>query len=228
MRAMFLEYPLDKETYKTDYQYFFGDSLMVAPIYDYSNSPIYEAKRDIYLPEGQWIDYWTDDVYEGGRHINYTASFEVLPMFVRKGSIVVYGNEIHSMSEYKSDNLEIHIYPSKEKAVTTVYDDDGTSMEYRDGEIEETEIEAIISGEKLYVKVFPTKGAYKGQFHVTDMHFVIHLLEPITRVHLNSKTTENAKKVNETVNWEYDTGKRLLHIFTKVDKTLGVIIEANN
>jgi alpha-glucosidase (family GH31 glycosyl hydrolase) len=226
MRSLFLEYPDDKEAYKADYQYFFGENIMVAPICDYSHSPIYEAKREVYLPQGQWIDYWTDEVFEGSRYINYVAPFEVLPMFVRNGSIIAYGIEIQSLSEYQSDKLEIHIYLSGGKTVTTIYDDDGITMGYKNGESEETRIEAEMSENVINVKVFPTKGAYRGHFQELDMHFVLHMVKPVNQVKVDGKVLEGVKDGEEVTSWRNDADKRLLHVITKVNKALGIFIEA--
>ncbi|MDD5367833.1 MAG: glycoside hydrolase family 31 protein [Anaerolineaceae bacterium] len=226
MRSLFLEYPDDRETYKVDYQYFFGDSILVAPICDYSNSPTYEAKREIYLPTGEWIDYWTDEVFEGERYISYIAPFEVLPMFVRGGSIIVYGSEIQSMAQYRSNNLEVHIYPSQSKASAIIYDDDGITLGYRTGECEETKIEEEMSERTIKINVYPTEGKFRGQITVIDIHFIIHLAEPVNQVKLGGKIIEKATVCNEGANWRYDDNKHLLHIITKVDKRLGLFIES--
>ncbi|HBN47318.1 MAG TPA: alpha-xylosidase, partial [Prevotella sp.] len=89
IRAMFLDYP-NRYTHSaaTKYQYMYGPSLLVAPIYQQTQADKAgnDVRNGIYLPEGQWIDYFTGDVYEGGRILNnYDAPLWKLPLFVKAG-----------------------------------------------------------------------------------------------------------------------------------------------
>ena len=71
MRAMFLDYPNDYTyTPATRYQYLFGPDFLVAPVYQDTQADTLgnDIRDGIYLPEGRWVDYFTGDVYEGGRH----------------------------------------------------------------------------------------------------------------------------------------------------------------
>ena len=73
VRAMFLEYPNPYTLGKaTQYQFLFGPSFLVAPVYQETNADKEgnDIRHGIYLPEGQWIDYFTGDLYEGGKIYN--------------------------------------------------------------------------------------------------------------------------------------------------------------
>lgn|GEM_PF-1155469 len=82
MRALYLQNPEDKETYTIGDQYYLGDNLLVAPVVDYSDI------RDIYLPEGKWIDFWNNSIYDGRQKIKYTSDLNKIPVFVRQGTIL--------------------------------------------------------------------------------------------------------------------------------------------
>ena len=87
MRAMFLEFPNDY-THGSDtrYQYMYGPSFLVAPIYQSTrpDSLGNDIRNGIYLPQGRWIDYFNGDIFEGGQLINnYDAPLWKLPLFVR-------------------------------------------------------------------------------------------------------------------------------------------------
>jgi myogenesis-regulating glycosidase len=76
---LFWASPQDVETYTIADQYMLGDKYMVAPVVQQG-----AVSRDIYLPIGQWRDYWTGEVYTGGRWLyEFPAPLEVLPLFVR-------------------------------------------------------------------------------------------------------------------------------------------------
>lgn len=73
IRAMFLEYPNPYTLGKaTQYQFLYGPYFLVAPVYQETRADKEgnDVRHGIYLPEGQWIDYFTGDLYEGGKIYN--------------------------------------------------------------------------------------------------------------------------------------------------------------
>lgn len=83
MRPLWMEYPDDPACYDAEYQYFFGDDVLVAPYMAYDNT------RDVYLPKGEWIDWWTGQTVKGGRTLSVTMPLEKMPIYVRPGSSVL-------------------------------------------------------------------------------------------------------------------------------------------
>lgn len=92
IRAMFLEFPNDYTMGSaTKYQYMYGTDFLVAPIYQNTKADAEgnDIRNGIYLPEGEWIDYFTGEKYEGGRVINnFAAPLWKLPVFVKNGAII--------------------------------------------------------------------------------------------------------------------------------------------
>ncbi len=82
IRALPLAFPDDPNTYDKDLQFMLGDALLVAPIYDDSDT------RRVYLPAGTWIDFWTGAVYTGECNLRVHAPLATLPLFVRAGAII--------------------------------------------------------------------------------------------------------------------------------------------
>nr|WP_261808108.1 CBM35 domain-containing protein [Paenibacillus sp. N3.4] len=120
MRAMALEYPTDSSTYGLTQQYMFGGNLLVAPVMNQG-----ETNKSLYLPQGDWIDFWYGAQRPGGRTISYSAGVDDLPVFVKSGSILpmnlnasyqVGGTIGNSLTSYT--NLSFRIYPLG----TTTYD----------------------------------------------------------------------------------------------------------
>ena len=99
VRAMFLEYPNPYTLGKaTQYQFLFGPYFLVAPVYQDTNADKEgnDVRHGIYLPEGQWIDYFTGDLYEGGKIYNcFDAPVWKLPVFVKNGAIIPMLSLIH-------------------------------------------------------------------------------------------------------------------------------------
>jgi alpha-D-xyloside xylohydrolase len=81
MRPMLLEFPEDPTAWFLDQQYMLGSDLLVAPVFTASGEVTF------YLPAGQWRNYFTDEVKEGGRWITETHGFNSLPLYARNGEI---------------------------------------------------------------------------------------------------------------------------------------------
>jgi alpha-glucosidase (family GH31 glycosyl hydrolase) len=142
------------------YQYMFGNSLLVAPVYHELNS------HSVYLPKGQnWIDYWTKETFEGDQVIQYnTTNCEQLPLLVAEGSILVYGKERNwIIPNEQEDTLWIEIYPGKD-GHTDIYEDDGYSIRYQQGEYSKTTISHKMgSNGELIVAISEANGNYQGK-----------------------------------------------------------------
>ena len=82
MRALVLEYQDDQRAREAKDEYLFGPDLLVAPVIDENTS------RAVYLPGGDWIDYWSGKHLSGGSVVAADAPLEVLPLFVRAGAIL--------------------------------------------------------------------------------------------------------------------------------------------
>ena len=110
LRAMVLEFQDDPTTYNIDDQYMFGDSFLVAPVLSFRHS------RNVYLPAGsKWYDYNTKKVFSGGQWIEYPAHLDVLPLFVRAGSLVPYGEEVQYVGERRNGTVEVEVYPGESR-----------------------------------------------------------------------------------------------------------------
>src|SRR5262249_37424289 len=80
-RALGLAYP-ELEAHPSD-TYLFGDYLLVAPVLARG-----QTTRDVILPAGTWVDYWTGEVHDGGKTITVAAPLDKLPLFIQGGGIV--------------------------------------------------------------------------------------------------------------------------------------------
>lgn len=109
IRALLIEHPDDPTVYHIDDQYYFGESIMVAPVFSE------EDRRKVYLPKGEWVDFWTRSVYAGPTWIDYCAPIDVLPIFVKRGAIIpVLGKEIQYIdSNVFKDNVIFEVYDDK-------------------------------------------------------------------------------------------------------------------
>jgi alpha-D-xyloside xylohydrolase len=85
MRALLVDTPEDPAAWRADLEYLLGPDLLVAPMTD----P--EGARPVYLPAGEWVDFWTGEVHAGQRYIHVRKPLDQMPLFVRHGALVPEG-----------------------------------------------------------------------------------------------------------------------------------------
>ena len=127
LRALWLHYPDDAKAVACGDQYLWGKSVMVAPVFEKG-----ATSRHVYLPKGDWFDFWTGERVEG-REVDRAVDLETMPLYVRAGSILPLGPVKQYTSEKVDEPTAIHIYPGAD-ASFLLYEDDGESFDYRKGE----------------------------------------------------------------------------------------------
>jgi alpha-glucosidase len=163
VRPMLMEFQDDQNTYGTDTQFMCGTAFLVAPVLDDSE------EKKVYLPKGRWYDINDpSSVYEGGRHIVYHAPFDVLPVFVKEGSIVPLQSERQYMDDpAASDTLTVRIYPTAGDSENSfvLYEDDGTSDAYKQGVYALTRVDCSVMNAAgdcaICISVSERSGKYK-------------------------------------------------------------------
>jgi alpha-D-xyloside xylohydrolase len=88
--------------------------------------------RELYLPDASWTDFWTGKREQGSRGILAAAPLDILPLYVRAGSILPLGPDLEYSDELPADPLEIRVYPGADGAFT-LYEDQGDSYDYEKG-----------------------------------------------------------------------------------------------
>ena len=166
MRAMFLDDPNPYTLGKaTEYQFMCGPYFLVAPIYKETRMDKQgnDIRNGIYLPEGEWVDYFNGKVYQGGRIINeFDAPYWKLPVFVKRGAIIPMVNPNNNVSQIDNTNRIFELYPYG-KSDYSLYDDDGKTELYRIGEHATTHIHSSLIKDRLTVNIDKTEGNFAGQ-----------------------------------------------------------------
>jgi alpha-glucosidase len=148
MRPLFMEYPEDPNTFNLSDQFLIGEDVIIAPITKPDT-----FHRVVYLPEGAWFDYWTDKPIEGGKHTMVEASLDTLPIFIKEGSIHAEGT-VKQSSETPETHLTVHIYAKKNGSSSyTLYEDDGCTFAYEEGEYLEKHISCIFEEETISIEI---------------------------------------------------------------------------
>ena len=125
MRALVMDFPGDRRALDVANEFMFGPAFMVNPVTEAG-----AATRSVYLPAGaSWYDFWTGAALRGGQPVNASAPLEILPLYVRAGSIIPMGPELQYTSEKPADPIELRIYRGADGKFT-LYEDDGETYAY--------------------------------------------------------------------------------------------------
>ena len=128
MRAMLIDFPDDPNVYSLDEQYMFGRNILVAPVMNEG-----QTIKEVYLPEGEWIDLFHNALTAGGGSKSYYCDVDSIPVYVRNGSIVpmnfnadyelggTIGNDIDNYT-----NLTFRVYPKGSSSYTLSNSDQST------------------------------------------------------------------------------------------------------
>jgi alpha-D-xyloside xylohydrolase len=127
MRGLFMDFPNDPKVSNIGDQYMFGPAFLVAPVTDQG-----VESRDVYLPAGaDWFNYWTGEKFAGGQTVKVAAPIDVIPLFVRAGSIIPMGAPIPNTATPQAIEA-VKVYPGRD-ADFVLYDDDGVTNAYEKG-----------------------------------------------------------------------------------------------
>ena len=204
IRAMFLEFPNDYTMGSaTKYQYMYGTDFLVAPIYQNTKADAEgnDIRNGIYLPEGEWIDYFTGEKYEGGRVINnFAAPLWKLPVFVKNGAIIPMTNPNNNVSEINKGLRIYEMYPNKH-TMTVEYDDDGITEAYKDGKGVTTFIESNVTPKnEVLITVHRTQGNFDGFVKEKATEFRINVTEKPKAI--SAKAGKSKIKLTEVASLE--------------------------
>ncbi|WP_255557850.1 glycoside hydrolase family 31 protein [Flavobacterium taihuense] len=176
MRALFLEYPNDTETFELNGQFLFGKELLVAPVVEKG-----AVTKKLYLPEGEWINFNDGkSVYKGKQWITVEAALDVIPLFVKKGAIIPSMPVMQYIHEKPIYPVSFDFYPDKvgKESSFVFYEDDGESRDYEKGIFCKTKITAIANSLSYAIHISARED--KGYKPLGSRNFIIKL-------HTNSK-----------------------------------------
>ena len=113
--------------YRTD-EFIFGNQILVCPILE----PNAQGRR-MYLPKGNWYNYWTNEFVEGKRELWVSTKFDEIPVFVKEGAIIPKYPVQQYVGEMQFDELTLDVYYKLGKEKSTVYEDAQDGYDYNKG-----------------------------------------------------------------------------------------------
>ncbi len=191
-RPLYYEWPECEESYSRKNEYMFGDNIFVAPI----TAPR-EGKRlsslKFWLPEGQWYEWNSGSMLEGGKEYERTYALNEYPMFVKAGAIIPMYDGTQTNLDGCDEAITIVIAPGEGDSKFSLYEDDGVDPDYAHN-FAKTEITSSRQGNTHKIVIGTRRGSYKDM--PSDRNFRIKLL---------SAACPKSVTVNgEDVKWSFD------------------------
>ena len=121
----------DQEDVATHYrsdEFIFGDSILVCPILE----PNSKGRR-MYIPRGNWYNFWTDEVVEGGREVWVDADLDSMPIFIKEGAVIPKYPVQQYVDEKKFNEITLDVYFKIGKEKSQLFDDAHDGYDYKKG-----------------------------------------------------------------------------------------------
>jgi alpha-D-xyloside xylohydrolase len=185
MRALVMDFAKDKNALDINDQFMFGKSLLVSPVTD----PMYVKRavegsdsifvedfstlkmKETYLPGGtDWYDFWTGEKIAGGKKVKKETPIDIIPVYVKAGTIMPIGPDVQYAEEKKWDNLQIRVYAGADGKFV-LYEDENDNYNYEKG------MHATITfswdDKKRKLTISDRDGSFPGMLNSRKFNFVV-------------------------------------------------------
>ena len=149
MRALWLHHPDDPSAIGRGDQYLWGRDILVSPVVEKG-----ATSRRLYLPKGEWFDFWTEERVTGGREMDRAVDLSTMPLHMRAGALLPFGPIKQYTDEPIDEPLSLVIYPGADGAFT-LYEDDGRTFDYRRGQWMGIEMRWVDRERRLTLQLAP-------------------------------------------------------------------------
>ncbi|MFH1161518.1 MAG: TIM-barrel domain-containing protein [bacterium] len=180
MRGLPMDFARDKNVYEIDNQYMFGPSILVTPVTEEQYFPKDTTRTrllddpdsvSLYLPAGtDWFDFWTGTRLQGGTKMTRETPIDIIPLYVRAGSIIPMGPFLQYAEEKSPDPIELRLYSGTD-AMFTLYEDEGDNYNYENGKY--TTIDFAWDHENATLTIGKRKGNFAGMLQTRIFKVVI-------------------------------------------------------
>ena len=166
MRSLAFDFRGDKNVYSIPDQYMFGPAFLVNPVTAQG-----KTSRNVYLPAStKWFDFYTGKQYDGGQSIESAAPIDIIPLYIKAGSIVPMGPVMQYATEKPASNIELRIYPGA-SGQFTYYEDENDSYNYEKGA--SATFKFIWNDKTRQLTISDTKGSFNGMIKKHTFNVVL-------------------------------------------------------
>jgi alpha-glucosidase len=213
-RPMYYDYPENDESYDYKNQYMFGDDILVAPIATALTVDSTFAPKKIWLPDGEWIEWFTGNRFRGPAVIDRKFTLGEIPAYVKASSIIpMQPSNVRAGGKPIEPTLVLTIFPG-DSGSCRVYEDQGNSQGYKSGEFAWMNVRQVRGKDgKIQINISPVEGIYPGMAQRRSYRIRIPGSLPPEKVMVNGSTELNYEPCDTCVGWRY-VGDTLMTVIT--------------
>jgi alpha-glucosidase (family GH31 glycosyl hydrolase) len=174
---MYYEHPEDESAYRCPQQYRFGTELIVAPFTTPIDPDTRLSRQQVWLPKGEWYNFFTDDHYTGDRWITVYGGLDRIPVFAKGGAIVPLAPRTGWGSTGNPETLDVHIFPRQSNRFE-LYEDDGETTAYQRGHSCLTVVELKVQKGRVDFTIEPGQGDMSVVPHQRTYRLIFHRVTP--------------------------------------------------
>lgn len=213
-RAMYLQWPEYDAAYDYRSQYTVGEDMLVASV----AAPGDPATIQMWIPPGEWVDFFTGEVLTGPAEISRSVPLEHYAVFMRKGAILPLQPNLPTSQHGPQDELIVHVWPGADGAFS-LYEDEGRGFAYRDGAYQWTPLQLKSDADSgcHTVTIDAAQGqAFPGALASRSWELRFRASEAPQGVRLNGSTVPSGASAP---GWRYDAEARTVIVKTGVQDT---------
>jgi len=205
-RPMYYNYQEEEQAYQFKDQYMFGDDLLVAPITEPTDSVSLLAEKKIWLPPGTWIEWFSGNILQGPATIKRNFANDEIPVYARAGAIIPMQPKMRYSNKKPLDPLILTIFPG-DSGQTRVYEDQGNTVAYKNGQFSWTPIQFHKTDERLLnIEILPVEGSFPEMLTERAYEIRLPLVFPPEKITCQGEIINFKREENRT-GWRYDGDK---------------------
>ena len=213
MRPLAMTYG-ESDWFENADSYLWGDGLLVSPV-----TSANQAEWPTLLPEGVWIDFFSDTKYQGGQTVNYPLSQDNFPVWVKAGSFMPMADGLSRTEQFDARKIEMHYWHdnSVNSSSYTYYEDDGKNpASVKKGLYTKLQLSASLDEKAALTLTLDSEGSYIGMPKQRDITYVVHgLSEKPQSVSLDGRSVpvmwdEKGKTLSLAISCDYQQSVKVV------------------
>lgn len=170
VRPLIFDWPRDPKVRNDIASWLFGDWLLVSPVVQPG-----QTAKDIYLPAGQWIDWFSGKQYQGGQTIHLAIDskrWDDIPLFIREGAIIPTQPAEDYVGKTPLTELDVQVFPAARRSTFDYYDDDGSTYGYEHGACFSQTLAVQHAGKQVTLDIAAAVGSFRPalKFYLLQVH----------------------------------------------------------
>ena len=179
----------DENTHEREEEFIFGRQILVSPV---SQKGI--KTKETYLPDGDWYDYKTNELIDGGQTITTETPLNAIPMYIKAGTVLPLYPVMQYTSEKPVELLTLNIYYKSGREVSELYEDRGEGLEYQMGNYALKTFEFRANDKGMILKQSKI-GHFKTHYTKAKLKFIGFPVE-VKSIEVDGKIVENDFTIN--------------------------------